>query len=83
LHERNALFDTTQGSLARASSCCAFERSCGGRVGKQALPNGVTFKRPIVNPNSAKEPGDHKVREEIELEVSDAKALAPSLKAWG
>jgi len=84
LHERNALFDTTQGSLARREQLLRIRTELpAGRRAKQALRTVVTFKRPIVNPNSGKNRAHHKVREEIELEVSDAKALATIFEGLG
>jgi len=84
LHERNALFDTAQGSLARREQLLRIRvESPVGRSTKQALRTVVTFKRPIINPGSSKNRERHKVREEIELEVSDAKALATIFEVLG
>ncbi len=84
LHERNALFDTAEGSLARRRQLLRIRMELPvGRGGKQALRTVVTFKRPIINPGSGKNRQRHKVREEIELEVSDAKALATVFEGLG
>ena len=84
LHERNALFDTAQGSLARREQLLRIRTELPvGRRGKQALRTVVTFKRPIATPRAGKNPERHKVREEIELEVSDAKALATVFEGLG
>jgi len=84
LHERNALFDTAQGSLARREQLLRIRTELPvGRRTKQALRTVVTFKRPIINPGSGKNRERHKVREEIELEISDAKALATIFEGQG
>jgi adenylate cyclase class 2 len=84
LHEHNALFDTTQGSLARREQLLRIRTELPvGRRTKQAPRTVVTFKRPIVNPISGKNRQRHKVREEIELEASDAKALATIFEGLG
>jgi len=54
-------------------------------AGAGKMPRGtiVTFKRPVVTTRPGEKRERHKVREEIEMEVSDAKALATILKGWG
>ncbi len=84
LHERNALFDTAEGLLARREQLLRIRtESPVGRRAKQARRTVVTFKRPIISPGSNKSRERHKVREEIELEVSDAKALATIFEGLG
>jgi adenylate cyclase class 2 len=77
LHERNVLFDTAKRELARREQLLRIRTELqAGRNRKDAPQTVVTFKRPVVTPRVGKNRERHKVREEIELEVSDAKALA-------
>ncbi len=54
-----------------------------GRSRKDASRTVVTFKRPVVTPRAGEKRERHKVREEIEMEVSDAKALATIFEGLG
>ena len=77
LHEHNALFDTTEHTLASHEQLLRIRTELPvGRGRRDAPRTVVTLKRPIMTPGSRKNRERHKVREEIELEVSDAKALA-------
>lgn len=77
LHERNALFDTLERSLAKREQLLRIRTELPvGRGRKDASRSVLTFKRPIVKAGSRHSGERHKVREEIELEVSDTKALA-------
>jgi len=83
-HERNALFDTAEGLLARREQLLRIRTELlVGRSRKEVPRSMVTFKRPIISPSSNKNRERHKVREEIELEVSDAKALATIFEGLG
>jgi adenylate cyclase, class 2 len=84
LHEGNVLFDTADRSLASREQVLRIrtERPAGrGRKGGQRCL--VTFKRPRSIPGSSKRGERHKVREEIELEISDPKALATIFEGLG
>ncbi len=84
LHERNALFDTAEGSLARREQLLRIRTELPvGRSRKDASRTIVTFKRPVVTTRAGKNLERHKVREEIEMEVSDAKALATIFEGLG
>jgi adenylate cyclase class 2 len=84
LHERNVLFDTAERSLASREQLLRIrtELQVGPRRkgGQRSL---VTFKRPLVLPGWSKRGERHKVREEIELEISDANALAMIFEGLG
>jgi adenylate cyclase class 2 len=84
LHERNVLFDTPERSLASREQLLRIRAEFPvGRSPNLSPRCLVTFKRPIVMPGSDKQAGRHKVREEIEMEVSDAKALAMIFEGLG
>src|SRR5437660_4813754 len=81
VHEENVIFDTPQGGLARHGQLLRIRtetpEGCGNSQRPKAKPRVVlTFKRPIARPaalDAENKPGGlHKVREEIEMEVSDA-----------
>ena len=73
LHERNVVFDTPEFTLAKREQLLRIRtESRAGRRRKSRSRSVVTFKRPMLAAGGER----HKVREEIELEVSDAKALA-------
>jgi adenylate cyclase class IV len=65
-----------------ASSCCAFERSCRWAE-TQNRPCERWSRSNARSLSPAKNWERHKVREEIELEVSDAKALATIFEGLG
>lgn len=84
VHERNALFDTAERSLARREQLLRIRTESAVSRGRKDTPRSlVTFKGPVVRSSSRKGRERHKVREEIELEVSDAKALATIFEGVG
>jgi adenylate cyclase class 2 len=84
LHEHNSLFDTAERALARREQLLRIRtESPVGRGRKDLAGSVVTFKHPIVTPGSRKNRERHKVREEIELDVSDPNAMATILEGVG
>lgn len=84
VHERNALFDTLKATLAKRDELLRIrtEAPVGGR-GADGSRSVLTFKRPISRlPGSGKEQA-HKVREEIELGISDDRALTRIVEGLG
>jgi adenylate cyclase class 2 len=87
VHELNVLFDTPGFDLAKHEHLLRIRTETAGasrgrtsRAGTRAL---ATFKRPVPAAESNGKGERHKVREEIELEVSDEKALARIFEALG
>jgi adenylate cyclase class 2 len=87
VHELNVVFDTPDFDLAKDEHLLRIRTETAGpsrgrtsRAGTRAL---VTFKRPVPAAGSNGKSERHKVREEIELEVSDEKALARIFEALG
>jgi adenylate cyclase class 2 len=83
VHERNVIFDTADLALAGRGELVRIRQERGGLGWKQAL---LTFKGPVANGPSRKEQPitqRHKVREEIELEVSAPETLAKILERLG
>jgi adenylate cyclase class 2 len=87
VHELNVLFDTPRFDLAKHEHLLRIRTETAGasrggpsRAGTRTL---VTFKRPVSAAGSNGKGERHKVREEIELEVSDEKALARIFEALG
>jgi adenylate cyclase, class 2 len=87
VHELNVVFDTPEFDLAKRQQLLRIRterpsasrsRTCG--AGTRAL---VTFKRPMPTAGSNGKGEQHKVREEIELEISDDKALASIFEGLG
>jgi adenylate cyclase class 2 len=87
VHEQNVLFDTAakqlkkRGQLLRIRTEAPAPRGKGGKHTQRVL---LTFKRPVA----AREKRDdsrrpHKVREELQLQVSDRKALAAIFRWLG
>ena len=84
LHERNVLFDTADGSLASREQLLRIRTErLSGRSRKLSLPCLLTFKRPPIKAESSHKGERHKVREEIQLEIPDAKALAAIFEGLG
>ena len=93
VHEMNLLFDTPQGGLAKHGQLLRVrvERREGtGKRGEKRERVVLTYKSPamrIDSPGAAGEHqvpvGRHKVREEIEVEVAEAKALTQILEGLG
>ena len=92
VHERNVIFDTLQGGLAKHGQLLRIRTETPEIHGKskkaQWRPRVVlTFKRPVARPLA----GDadhgayaaHKVREEIEMEVADAATLTKIFEGLG
>jgi adenylate cyclase, class 2 len=90
VHEWNVLFDTPQRELAKGGELLrirteTLQRSNSKRLRRRAERVLLTFKRPIRGKQSGfgGRPPRHKVREEIELEVADAGALAKIFEGLG
>jgi len=92
VHEENVIFDTPQSGLAKHGQLLRIRTQTpegGGNSKKsKSKPRVVlTFKRPITRPSEAdaKHPADgsHKVREEIEMEVTDAATLTTIFEGLG
>jgi adenylate cyclase class 2 len=87
LRELNVVFDTPEFDLAKREHLLRIRTETAGAsrgrtsgVGARAL---LTFKRPVSVAGSNGKKERHKVREEIELEVSDEKALARIFEGLG
>jgi|SRR5277367_3280162 len=93
VHEWNVLFDTPQGDVAKRGQLLRIRtetpesKSKNGKADppKRAL---LTFKRPVIEgkavpPGGVQGNGRHKVREELELEVSDPGVLATIFEGLG
>jgi len=89
VHEENLIFDTPQGGLAKHGQLLRIRIETPDARGKSGRQNSkqrviLTFKRPVAGSR-----GDHsgsrhyKVREEIELQVSEAAALAKIFEGLG
>jgi adenylate cyclase class 2 len=84
VHERNALFDTLERTLAKREQLLRIRtESPVGRRLNGASRSVITFKRRIAKTGSRQSSERHKVREEIELEVSDPRALATIFEDLG
>jgi adenylate cyclase, class 2 len=92
VHEWNVIFDTPDGGLAKHGQLLRIRTETAEakpKKGKAISAQRVllTFKRPLVvgkaGSGSARENHHHKVREEIELEVADASALARIFEGLG
>jgi adenylate cyclase, class 2 len=84
VHERNVVFDTPEFTLARREQLLRIRTEApAGRSRKRPSRSVVTFKRPVSKAGSNGKGERHKVREEIELEVSHEKALARIFEALG
>lgn len=96
VHERNVLFDTPGNALKRRGELLRIRSESRGSAGKtkpEANARAVilTLKRPIrrgaAKAKGSARPARHKVREEIELRLTDADALtkvfdALALRPW-
>lgn len=92
VHEENVIFDTPQGGLAKHGQLLRIrtETPEGRRNSKKSKSKPrvvLTFKRPVGRPvgSEAEHPADspHKVREEIEMEVTDAATLTTIFEGLG
>ncbi len=92
VHEENVIFDTPQGGLAKHGQLLRIRTEtleAGGRSrdGKEKQRVVLTFKRPITRPASFDTGeslhGFHKVRDEIEVEVTEAAKLTEIFEGLG
>lgn len=92
VHEENVLFDTPQGGLAKHGQLLRIRTETLEGRGKQRtqrprLRGLLTFKKPVARPAASDRKrfadGPHKLREEIEMEITDAATLATILEGLG
>jgi adenylate cyclase, class 2 len=89
VHELNVVFDTPEFDLAKRQHLLRIRTetpsASRGRTSRAETCTRVTFKRPVPSAGSTGKSGRrrHKVREEIELEVSDGKSLARIFEGLG
>jgi len=91
VHEWNVLFDTPRNQLKKRGQLLRIrtetpEQLASKRFQRKAQRVLLTFKRPMRSthsPTRAFQQGRHKVREEIELELSDAAELATIFAGLG
>lgn len=92
VHEKNVIFDTPQGGLAKHGQLLRIrtETPEGRGSSKNYRSKSrivLTFKRPVARPvaSDPEHPEDrsHKVREEIEMEVTDAPTLTAIFEGLG
>lgn len=92
VHEKNVIFDTPQGGLAKHGQLLRIRTETPEIHGKskkaQVRPRVVlTFKRPVARPLADDADhgayASHKVREEIEMEVADAATLTKIFEGLG
>jgi adenylate cyclase, class 2 len=92
VHEENVIFDTPQGGLAKHGQLLRIRtespESRGTSTKSRPKPRVVlTFKRPVARPtgSDSEHPADssHKVREEIEMEVTDGATLTTIFEGLG
>jgi adenylate cyclase class 2 len=89
VHESNVLYDTTQGDLRQRGQLLRIrtETQVGARSKRKNERVLVTFKRPIKGDDTWREEEGpqrrHKVREEIEVEVSDGASQARMFEGLG
>src|SRR5579864_2782211 len=84
VHELNVVFDTPANQLKQRGQLLRIRtetRAAAGKKGRRVL---LTFKLPIASGGDDRgSRGAHKVREEIELRVSDGQALARIFEGLG
>ena len=84
VHEHNTIFDTPEFTLAKREQLLRIRTETLAAKSRKSGPHSVvTFKSPIPAAGSAGKSARHKVREEIELKISDAKALAAIFQGLG
>jgi len=90
VHEENLIFDTPQSALARKGQLLRIRMETPEVPGESVAPQRrviLTFKQPIDNPTGPEMVreayGPYKVREELELEVSDPGILARIFEGLG
>lgn len=97
VHEENVIFDTPQGGLAKHGQLLRIRTETpegrGSSKGPKSKPRVVlTFKRPLTRPaaldqkdatDGSHPDGSHKVREEIEMEITDPATLTTIFEGLG
>ena len=88
VHEQNVLFDTRDGELGRREQLLRIRTDVAKaddrkRNGKARQRVTVTFKRPVAEQGPGGNAERHKVREEIEAQVSDGEALTKVFEGLG
>jgi len=89
VHEENLIFDTPQGGLAKHGQLLRIRVETPEARGKSATRNSgrrvvLTFKQPVAGSKGARlERREYKVREETELEVSEAGPLTKIFEGLG
>jgi adenylate cyclase, class 2 len=84
VHEHNILFDTPHFTLGKREQLLRIRTETLAATSRKANPHSiVTFKAPIRKAGSRDKSGRHKVREEIEAKISDAKPLAEIFEGLG
>jgi adenylate cyclase class 2 len=86
VHEENVIFDTPQGGLAKHGQLLRIRTETPEARGKSKAPAPkervvLTFKQPLAQPTGAGR--SYKVREEIEVEVTEAGNLARIFEGLG
>ena len=84
VHEHNTIFDTPQFTLGKREQLLRIRTETLAATSRKANPHStVTFKAPIGGAGSRGKREQHKIREEIELKISDAKPLAQIFEGLG
>ena len=92
VHQDNIIFDTPQGGLAKHGQLLRIRTETPESGNHKKSPETLktfllTFKRPISNPASSASQtipkARHKVREELELSIGDARAMSAIFEALG
>jgi adenylate cyclase class 2 len=92
VHEENLIFDTPQGGLAKHGQLLRIRTETADARGRARKTDSharvvLTFKRPVVRPTASETSpaprGPHKVREELEMEVTDAAKLTEIFEGLG
>jgi len=87
VHEHNTIFDTPEFDLAKQELLLRIRiespARSGSKPGGRATRALVTFKRPLTAAGANRKGQRHKVREEIELEASDQRALGEIFEGLG
>lgn len=91
VHEENIIFDTPQGGLAKHGQLLRIRTETHEGSGKSAKERPkrrvvLTFKRPVASraaSDGKRFSGPHKLREETEMEITDAATLATIFEGLG
>ena len=84
VHEHNTIFDTPRFTLAKREQLLRIRTETLVAKNRKTSPHSVvTFKKPILTAGAAGKIERHKVREEAELKISDARALAEIFDGLG